>query len=151
MKAVIQRVKQAAVRIGEKQIAGISQGAVILAGVQKGDTETTARALADKIYHLRIFDDPDGKMNCPIAEIGGSFLVISQFTLLGDCRKGRRPSFTESEEPAKARAVYEAFIAALKGCGVSVSEGAFQETMLVEIHNDGPVTFVIEARNGSIL
>ena len=151
MKAVIQRVRQASVCVNDKKIASISLGAVVLVGVQKGDAEATARVLADKIYHLRLFSDSRGKMNLATAEVEGSFLVISQFTLLGDCRKGRRPSFTESEEPARARSIYEAFVAALKGCGASVSEGAFQETMLVEIHNDGPVTFVIEAQGDSIL
>jgi len=116
-----------------------------LLGVAEGDTEADARWMADKVAGLRIFEDQAGKMNLGLAEIGGAMLVVSQFTLLGDCRKGRRPSFVDAAPPEQAEALYETFVAAVRDQGIPVATGRFRTQMLVSLANDGPVTLVIES------
>lgn len=146
MRAVIQRVTEASVTVGDKDVASIGRGIVILLGVAKGDTVTDANFLADKITGLRIFEDPSGKMNFSLLDIHGEALIVSQFTLVADTGRGRRPSFDPAAPPEEAGRLYETFIAKVKEKGVKVATGVFQAEMLVHIHNDGPVTFVIDSR-----
>ena len=127
-----------------KLVGSIGQGMVILVGVSHVDTEEYARILAKKCLHLRVFEDDQGKMNLSVLDVKGELLVISQFTLYGDCRKGRRPSFTEAGDPQHAQRIYAHFVRCLEDGGVPVETGEFGTKMLVEIYNDGPVTFVIE-------
>ncbi len=124
----------------------IGSGLVVLLGVAEGDTEEDARALADKIVSLRIFEDEKGKMNRSLAEVGGAMLVVSQFTLLGDCRKGRRPSFVAAAEPAVAEPLYEVFVAAAGSQGIKTATGRFRAMMQVSLTNDGPVTLLLDSR-----
>lgn len=145
MRACIQRVRAAKVTI-EGEIAGeIGAGMLVLLGVAVGDEEADARWLADKIAGLRIFEDEAGKMNLSLTETGGAMLVVSQFTLLGDCRKGRRPSFVGAAPPELAEALYETFVAAVRACGIAVATGRFRRQMQVELVNDGPVTLIVES------
>ncbi len=144
MRVVIQRVSEAAVSVGEHVCGRIGRGLVILVGVASGDTDETARGLAAKCVDLRIFEDDAGKMNRSAREVGAGLLVVSQFTLLADAAKGRRPSFAAAAPPDEARRLYGMFVQALRDMGLSVEEGVFQEKMLVEIHNDGPVTILID-------
>jgi D-tyrosyl-tRNA(Tyr) deacylase len=147
MRAVIQRVTKAQVAAGEscQEIIGeIGPGLCILLGIGKGDTEKSADLLARKIAHLRIFEDEQGKLNRSVSEIGGEVLVVSQFTLYADCRKGNRPSFSEAAPPAQAESLYEYFAAQLRRAGLKISTGRFQAAMKVNLVNDGPVTFVLE-------
>ncbi|MEW6685469.1 MAG: D-aminoacyl-tRNA deacylase [Candidatus Edwardsbacteria bacterium] len=144
MRLVIQRVKKASVLVDSKTIGEIGQGLVILIGVGLNDTLENAHYLAEKVVNLRIFEDTEGKMNCSILEIGGEILAVSQFTLYGDCGKGRRPSFSSAAPPEIAEKLCEKFVEYLQTYGIKVSCGKFQAKMLVEIHNDGPVTFVLE-------
>ncbi len=144
MRAVVQRVAHGAVYIDRQTYASIGRGLVVLLGVKKEDEEKDAGYLAEKVAHLRIFEDRDGKLNRSVLDIGGAVLVVSQFTLYGDCKRGRRPSFTEVAPPEQAEALYRRFIAALKACGVVTAEGRFQAKMLVEIANEGPVTLILE-------
>jgi D-aminoacyl-tRNA deacylase len=150
MKVVLQRVKRAAVTVfDEGQETGrrtgeISRGLVLLAAFRIGDTSDHVSRLAKKIAELRIFEDSAGKMNRALAEVGGQLLVVSQFTLYGDTRRGRRPSFTESMPPAEAEKLYELFIRLLRNAGVTVATGEFGAKMEVEIINDGPVTFILD-------
>ena len=146
MKAVIQRVSQARVVIDSREHSRIGTGILVLLGVEKGDTAEDAAALAKKIVELRIFEDEAGKMNLSVTEAHGEILAVSQFTLLGDCRKGRRPSFDSAATPAEARALYEQFVEDVKALGVNVATGVFQATMAVELTNQGPVTFVLDSR-----
>jgi len=146
MRAVVQRVSRAAVSVGGKSIGAINCGFVVLLGVAAGDTAEDALYLAQKIAGLRVFEDDQGKMNRGLAEVGGKMLVVSQFTLLGDCRKGRRPSFDKAARPETARALYGAFVAAVGELGIETATGRFQEHMLVELVNDGPVTLLIDSR-----
>jgi len=145
MRAVIQRVKKAAVRVGGETVGEIGAGLLILLGVAVDDSEADAVHLAGKIAHLRIFEDEAGKMNLSLKETGGEALVVSQFTLYGDCRKGRRPSFTGAAEPGTGEALYEKFIACMRAEGVTVRTGRFGAKMVVELENDGPVTLVVES------
>src|SRR6266851_542374 len=146
MRAIIQRVSEARVRI-DGEIAGeIGRGLLVLQGVAKSDTVEQARWLADKIIALRIFNDDQGKMNRDVAEIGGGILVVSQFTLYGDCSKGRRPSFIEAAPPETAIPLYEAFINGIKAHGISTAAGRFGAMMQVELINDGPVTLILESK-----
>lgn len=145
MKAVVQRVKRASVEIGNDTAAMIGAGILVLLGVRVDDEERDAVYLAGKIAHLRVFEDEAGKMNLSLKETGGEALVVSQFTLYGDCRKGRRPSFAEAADPAKGEALYEKFIACLREEGLTVRTGRFGAKMLVKIDNDGPVTFIVES------
>ena len=145
MIAVIQRAKSGSVTVDEKIIGEIDHGFVILLGVTDTDEESDADYLADKIAHLRVFNDENEKMNLSIQEVGGSALVISQFTLCGDTRKGRRPSFIQAAHPDKGNAFYEYFMAQLKEKGVPVESGEFGAMMDVALVNDGPVTFVLDS------
>lgn len=144
MRAVIQRVRRGAVSVDDRQIAEIGKGLVILLGVGPADTSDTAQTLARKIAQLRIFEDENGKMNLSLLEIGGEALVVSQFTLYADARKGNRPSFTESAPPEVAAPLVDQFAGYLRDLGVPVQCGEFGAHMLVEIENDGPVTIWLE-------
>ena len=146
MIAVVQRVARAAVRIDGDIVGAIGRGQLVLLGVAAGDTESDARWLADKLVGLRIFEDRDGKMNLGLEEIDGAMLIVSQFTLLGDCRKGRRPSFARSAAPERAEALYETFIGAVGSRNIPVATGRFGAMMEVELVNDGPVTLIVESR-----
>jgi D-tyrosyl-tRNA(Tyr) deacylase len=149
MKAVLQRVTRASVTVDGQVIGQIGRGLLVLLGVEQDDAETDAQQLADKTIQLRIFDDADGKMNLSLTEVGGSLLVVSQFTLLGDCRKGRRPSFIQAAPPEIAERLYEAFVAAAGARGVRVATGKFRAMMQVELVNDGPVTLLIDSKKRS--
>jgi len=146
MRAVIQRVSSARVIIDEKEYSRIGKGLLVLLGVEKEDTAEDATMLARRIVELRIFEDDAGKMNRSIAETGGQILAVSQFTLLGDCRRGRRPSFDPAAPPDVARALYEKFVSEIGGLGIQVSTGVFQAMMNVELTNQGPVTFILDSR-----
>ena len=148
MRAVIQRVKSAQVCVDGRVSGKIGKGLLVLLGVGKGDGEDDLSFLASKIPDLRIFEDESGKFNLSLREIGGEILVVSQFTLFGDCRKGRRPSFTEAEEPSAAKRLYEQFILRLKEGGVPVQTGEFQAKMEVHLVNDGPVTLLLDSKQG---
>ena len=145
MRAVVQRVKKAEVRVGDRMVGAVGRGMVVLLGVGKDDTPEDARSLADKILNLRIFDDPEGRMNLSLLETNGQLLCVSQFTLYGDCRKGRRPSYDQAARPEAACALYEAFVAAARAAGVAVQTGQFQAMMEVELVNDGPVTLLLDS------
>jgi D-tyrosyl-tRNA(Tyr) deacylase len=146
MRACIQRVRRAQVTVAGELCGAIEQGMLVLLGVAVGDTEADARQLADKIVSLRIFEDSQDKMNLALADVGGAMLVVSQFTLLGDCRKGRRPSFTEAAPPELAEKLYQVFVDGVTQQGVAVATGRFRQHMEVELVNDGPVTFLVESR-----
>ncbi len=146
MRAVIQRVSRAAVEVDGQQISRIGQGLLILLGVEQQDSKTDAEYLATKIAGLRIFEDQAGKMNLSLLDTGGAALVVSQFTLLGDCRKGRRPGFSRAALPAQAIPLYQEVIEQLQHQGISVASGRFQADMQVELINDGPVTLLLDSR-----
>jgi D-aminoacyl-tRNA deacylase len=146
MKAVIQRVESASVRIDGNEISRIGGGLLVLLGVEKGDSEKDADFLLDKIIHLRIFEDGEGKMNLSLLDISGELLVVSQFTLLADCRKGRRPSFTDAAEPESATKLYEYLLSRAREKLTKVGQGQFQAMMKVELVNDGPVTILLDSR-----
>lgn len=145
MRAVVQRVSKASVEVNGHTVGSIGPGLLVLVGVGQGDTEEDVRYLAEKVVHLRIFPDGDDKLNRSVLDIGGSVLAVSQFTLWGDCRKGRRPSFVGAAPPDRARVLYEAFVQALRDRGVPVATGLFQETMAVQLTNDGPVTILLDS------
>ena len=144
MKAVLQRVREARVRCGDEVVGEIGTGLLVLLGVLRGDGEGEAERLAGRIARLRCFEDEDGRMHHSTLDLGHSVLVVSQFTLAADGRKGRRPSFDRAAPPGVARPVYEHFVACLEGLGVPVRTGRFQAEMAVELVNDGPVTFVFD-------
>lgn len=144
MRAVIQRVSTASVTVAGKVVGQIEQGVLVLLGVEKGDTETQADWLAEKIAGLRIFEDEAGKMNRSLADINGAALVVSQFTLAGNCAKGRRPSFDSAAPAEEGRRLYDYFVTALKSLHIPVATGIFQADMQVALVNDGPVTFILE-------
>ena len=151
MRAIVQRVSEAGVSVKNdkeslKEINKIRKGLVVLLGVGREDGEEDAEYLAEKISNLRIFPDQDDRMNLSVIDVGGEVLVISQFTLYGDCRKGRRPDFTSAAPPEVAKGLYEKFIEEVKARGVEVKSGEFQARMLIDIHNDGPVTILLESR-----
>lgn len=146
MRAVVQRVVSAGVKVDGDEIAHIAHGYAVLLGVSTDDTEADAKALAEKIAHLRIFDDEQGKLNRSILDVGGSVLSVSQFTLYGDASGGRRPSFTKAAPPQQAEALYAAFNQHLRSLGVPVETGRFRATMVVEIANHGPVTMILDTR-----
>jgi D-tyrosyl-tRNA(Tyr) deacylase len=146
MRAVVQRVSQARVSVAGEPIAAIGRGFLVFLGVADGDTPQDTQYLAQKIAGLRVFEDDQGKMNLALKEVGGKMLVVSQFTLLGDCRKGRRPSFDKAARPETARELYLAFVAAIGALGIETATGRFQEHMLVELVNDGPVTLLVDSR-----
>ncbi len=149
MRAVIQRVSRAEVRVEGQVLGRIGRGLLVLVGFATGDTPESGRAMAEKIVNLRVFDNEQGKMDRSILEMGGGLLVVSQFTLYGDCRKGRRPSYSMAASPESARPLYKAFLAALRDLvrarNVSLSEGQFQAMMEVESVNDGPVTLLLDS------
>ncbi|HZN36178.1 MAG TPA: D-aminoacyl-tRNA deacylase [Pirellulaceae bacterium] len=146
MKAVLQRVSRASVTVEGQVVGQIGRGLLVLLGVEQDDALADAQQLADKTVQLRIFDDADGKMNLALADVGGALLVVSQFTLLGDCRKGRRPSFIQAAPPALAEQLYENFVAAVGVQGIPVATGKFRAMMQVELVNDGPVTLLLDSR-----
>jgi len=145
MRAVIQRVRRAQVTVNGELIGKICQGLFVLLGVTHADTQADARYLADKVAGLRIFEDENGKMNLPLSDVGGALLVVSQFTLYGDVRRGRRPSFDAAAAPQQARELYECFVAHLRAAGLPCETGKFQEMMQVELVNDGPVTILLDS------
>ena len=149
MRALVQRVKQSAVSVDGKVVGATGAGLTILLGIREGDTEEEARWLAPKVANLRIFPDDEGKLNRSVLDIGGEALVVSQFTLYADCRKGRRPSFTAAARPEVADPLFDRFVDLLRAQGLHVETGIFQTEMLVEIHNDGPVTVIVEKEHDS--
>jgi D-tyrosyl-tRNA(Tyr) deacylase len=149
MKAVIQRVTRASVEVNGQVVGRIDAGLLVLLGVAKGDGETDGRYLVEKIRTLRIFSDEQGKMNRSLADIGGSVLLVSQFTLLSRTANGRRPSFDEAAPPDEAKRLYEAVATGLRAQGTQVETGVFAAHMQVELLNDGPVTFVLDSRSAS--
>jgi len=155
MRLVIQRVREARVEVDGRPTGSIAQGLLVLVAVARTDTPADADYLTEKLLSLRIFSDDEGKMNRSVAEIGGSLLVVSNFTLYGDCSKGRRPGFDLAAPPEQARALYEYFLGKLRASGVPVETGVFQASMAVHLVNDGPVTLLCESkkekphRNGS--
>jgi len=144
MRAVVQRVKKSSVFIDGQSVATIGPGLMVLLGVARNDSEKEADFLAEKIPNLRIFEDKNEKMNLSLLDSGGQMLVVSQFTLLGNCRKGRRPSYVDAAEPEKANALYEYFIEKVRTKGIDVQSGRFRAMMDVHLINDGPVTLVVE-------
>ena len=146
MRAVIQRVTRARVTVEGQTVGAIERGFLVLLGVGQGDTAADAEYLADKTAGLRVFADAEGKMNLALAEAGGVVLVVSQFTLYGDCRKGRRPSFDEAAAPELANYLYQEYVEALRTRGLRIETGTFQATMHVELVNDGPVTLLLDSR-----
>lgn len=146
MRAVIQRVNKGSVTVNDKIIGKIGNGLLVLLGVGRGDENKDADYLAEKITNLRIFEDENAKMNRSLLETDGEMLVVSQFTLLGDCRKGRRPSFTNAAGPNRAKELYEYFVSQVKIKGVKVQTGQFRTIMAVSLINDGPVTLIVESQ-----
>jgi D-aminoacyl-tRNA deacylase len=147
LKALVQRVSRAAVSVGGEVIGEIGRGLVVLLGVARGDTEKDADYLASKVTGLRIFPDSEGKFNLSALETGGELLLVSQFTLLADTRKGRRPSFADAALPAEAERLFNYFVAQARASGLKVATGRFQAHMLVEILNDGPVSIMLDSRD----
>jgi D-tyrosyl-tRNA(Tyr) deacylase len=146
MKAVLQRAASARVTVEGREVGAISRGILVLVGVEPGDGPADVEYVARKVRELRIFDDGAGRMNLSVLEIGGGVLAVSQFTLLADCRRGRRPSFDAAAAPAEARAVYDALVERLERDGVVVATGEFQARMQVSLVNDGPVTLLLDSR-----
>ena len=145
MRAVVQRVKKSSVTVDGNITGEIKKGLMVLIGVEDGDSEKDADYIADKVTGLRSFEDEQGKMNLSVEDIGGEVLAVSQFTLLADARKGRRPSFTKAAPPEEANDLYKKVIEKISSKGINVEEGIFQAEMLVEIHNDGPVTILLDS------
>ena len=146
MKALLQRVTRASVSVGGEVVGRIGRGLVVFVGVASGDTEKDAQYLAQKTVSLRIFSDEEGRFNLSALDIKGELLVVSQFTLLADTRKGRRPSFIEAAPPAQAEEIFERFVEQARATGLRVETGRFQQYMQVEIHNDGPVTILLDSK-----
>jgi len=146
MRACVQRVSSASVAVDGETIGAIGPGLLVLLGVAQGDTAADVAYLAEKVVGLRIFNDDEGKMNRAPAEAGGAMLVVSQFTLMGDCRKGKRPSFTDAADPALGQELYEAFVAAVRATGIRTETGRFRADMKVSLTNDGPVTLLVDSR-----
>ena len=146
MKALLQRVTEASVSVGGEVVGRIGWGVVVLVGVAQGDSEKDARYLAQRTVNLRIFSDEAGKFNLSALDIGGELLIVSQFTLLADTRKGRRPSFTDAAPPTQAEELFGLFVSEAKASGLKVETGRFQQHMQLEIHNDGPVTIMLDSR-----
>jgi D-aminoacyl-tRNA deacylase len=149
VRAVLQRVRRGEVRSGDDTLGSIGAGLVVFVGVERGDGTGDAEALSDKVATLRIFQDDDGRMNRSVEETGGALLVVSQFTLLADTRRGRRPSFEKAAAPAEAEALYDRFVAALRARGLTVATGRFGAMMEVGLVNDGPVTILLDSREAS--
>jgi D-tyrosyl-tRNA(Tyr) deacylase len=146
MRAVIQRVKTASVAVSGEEVGRIKHGFVVFLGVEKEDQVNDLEYMVNKIAGLRAFEDDNGKMNLALSDVSGELLVVSQFTLFGDCRKGRRPSFTDAADPGKAQKLYNDFNREMKNLNIKVSTGVFQATMEVSLVNDGPVTFLLDSR-----
>jgi len=146
VKALLQRVSGASVSVGGEVVGRIGRGLVVLVGIASGDTEKDIQYLVPKIVNLRIFPDDEGRFNLSALDINGELMVVSQFTLLADTRKGRRPSFVEAAPPAQAEELFERFVAQARATGLKVETGRFQQYMQVEIHNDGPVTILLDSR-----
>jgi D-aminoacyl-tRNA deacylase len=146
MRAVLQRVARAAVEVDGTCVGRIERGWLVFLGVAQGDTEQDAGWIAEKVLHLRGFEDDAGKMNRSVADVRGGILVVSQFTLIGDCRGGRRPSFTSAADPGLAERLYQLCAETLRGSGLEVATGVFRAMMQVELVNDGPVTFLLDSR-----
>ena len=146
MRAVLQRVNEAAVKVGGNEIAHIGRGILALVGISREDTPRDLEWMARKIVELRIFDDHEGKLNLNLQDIGGEILLVSQFTLYGDCRKGRRPSYSDAAPPAEAEKLYEEFVSIVRGLVPAVQSGKFQAMMDVELVNSGPVTLLLDSR-----
>jgi D-tyrosyl-tRNA(Tyr) deacylase len=149
MRAVLQRVTRASVRVEGSCVGEIERGWLILLGVAHEDSRTDAQWLAEKVLNLRGFEDDQGKMNLSVVDVEGGILIVSQFTLLADCRSGRRPSFTAAAKPALAEELYLLFTNLIQKSGLSVANGVFGAMMKIELVNDGPVTFLLDSRNGS--
>jgi len=147
VKALLQRVSGASVSVAGEEVGRIGRGLVVFLGVANGDTERDAQYLVPKIINLRIFADAEGRFNLSALDINGELLLVSQFTLLADTRKGRRPSFIEAAPPAQAEELFEYFVAQARASGLKVATGRFQQYMQVEIHNDGPVTVMLDSRD----
>ena len=147
MRAVVQRVSSARVVVAGNATGEVGRGLLVLLGVTHDDSAEDARWLAEKIAGLRVFADDDGKMNRDVGEVGGGVLVVSQFTLYGDCQKGRRPSFVAAARPEQAEPLYEAFVNGFRGLGIKTATGIFGAMMQVELVNDGPVTLIVESKN----
>jgi len=146
IRAVVQRVKRARVTVEGQEVGAIGPGLLVFIGVGQGDDDHDVAYLADKVANLRIFADNQGKMNLSVRDVGGEVLAVSQFTLYGDCRKGRRPSFTAAAPPELARELYRQFVVALEDYGIKVATGHFQAEMLVALENDGPVTMLLDSK-----
>lgn len=146
MRACLQRVSRASVTVEGDVVGRIDRGLLVLLGVAVGDGDGEARELARKVAELRVFDDEQGKMNLALGDVGGAMLVVSQFTLLGDCRKGRRPSYTQAAPPGEAERLYELFAAEVRALGIDVETGRFRAHMQVELTNDGPVTLWLDTQ-----
>lgn len=146
MRVVLQRVTSASVSVDEREVARIGPGLLVLVGIGRGDGVDDIEYIAGKICDLRVFEDEGGRMNRSLVDTGGDVLVVSQFTLYGDCRKGRRPSFDQAAAPADARALYDQLVSRLRQTGVTVRTGEFQAMMQVTLVNDGPVTLLVESR-----
>lgn len=146
MRAVVQRVSSASVDADGEKLAAIERGLLVLLGVARSDSENDAGWMAEKIVSLRIFEDDEGKMNRSVVDVGGSILAVSQFTLLGDCRKGRRPSFVDAAPPEEAERLYQLFVARTRALGVATATGRFRAHMGVGLVNDGPVTILLESK-----
>jgi D-aminoacyl-tRNA deacylase len=146
MRAVVQRVSRASVSVEGRVVGDVGRGLLVLLGVARGDTEADAGYLADKVVNLRIFPDEDGQMNRSVKDVAGGILVVSQFTLLGDCRKGRRPGYSDAAPPEEAEALYRRFVTFLGESGLVVAEGVFRAMMDVSLVNAGPVTLLLDSR-----
>ena len=149
MRAVVQRVSSAAVVVGDKTVGAIGRGLLVLVGIEQGDGPADVQYVANKVRDLRVFEDPadsTGHVNRSVQDVAGSVLVVSQFTLAGDCRKGRRPSFDQAAAPQVAKPLYEDVVRALRAAGLTVATGEFQATMQVSLVNDGPVTLLLDSR-----
>lgn len=146
MRAVVQRVTKGNVTVNGECTGAIGHGLVVLLGVEADDSDADLQYMVDKIPNLRVFEDAAGKMNCSLFDVNGEMLVVSQFTLCGDCRKGRRPSFSSAARPEEANRLYTLFIEQIRATGLTVATGVFQTEMLVEIHNNGPVTIMLDSR-----
>lgn len=149
MRACVQRVSSSRVRVEGETVGEIGRGFLVLLGVAAGDGPAELRWMVDKVVGLRVFDDGEGKMNLALGDVGGELLVVSQFTLLGDCRKGRRPSFIDAAPPEMAERMYEEFVAAARAAGIRVATGKFRTHMAVELVNDGPVTLLLDSADRS--
>ena len=147
MKALLQRVTSASVSVAGEVVGSIGRGLVVFVGVANGDTEKDAQYLAQKLVNLRIFSDQESKFNLSALDIEGELLLVSQFTLLADTRKGRRPSFTDAAPPPQAEALFQKFVEQVRATGLKVATGRFQQYMQVEIHNDGPVTIMLDSKD----